>query len=407
MMKGAPERTGSGLERGVAILFMATGSVFAVIGSVSGSLELSALAGMGLPGVRGLFSSHQYMQVYGFLFEFVAGVSYVLIPRFHGRHMDGLPMIVLSYVAATAANVVFFVNGLELVRVRWLDAGSLLLVVASFAYLAQTLRSISWRSVVDCLIALSGVSLAASAVMIASSGSGGQFGQPLLMTVLLGFTGSTIFAVELKTASFRYSMPRPWASRAILWTQSAGVASAIASLWAGQVLLLSSVLFTCSALLAVFALRAERSALNQERRKMLGRRDLVRTRYYELCVRVALAWLVVGTFAGNGWAVWPTSFALKDTFIHATAIGFIGSTILGYGPILLPGLLSKKAPSRGLTLGPLLTLAIGVTIRMVGNALQAAQGIMPSWEAVSGYLVLIAMGWFGIMVHSLREEATA
>lgn len=407
-MTGAPESKGAGLERSAAILFIATGSLFAAIGSVSGSLELSSLAGASLPSVLNLFASHPYLQVYGFLFEFIAGVSYVLVPRFQGRHMGRMPLVIASYVSATAGNVAFIAGGLE-PKISWWLAGYLLIVLASLVYSVQTLVSLSWSGVVDGLVAVSCVSLPASASLLAASNPGPEaaFSQPLLLTALLGFAGSMIFAVELKTAGFRYSVPRAWASKIVLGTQSAGVASSIASVFFAKVLPLSSALFTCSAIISVVALRAERSALTDERRKLLPKRDLVRVRYHEICVRVALFWLVAGTVASDFWAIWPSSFALRDTFIHVTAIGFIGSTILGYGPILLPGLLSGRAPHRGLTTGPLIILASAVTVRAAGNMVQAAEGGVPQWEPVSGYLVLIAMVWFVLMAHSMSEERPA
>jgi len=70
--------------RRLTLLFIATAGLFAFFGTTMGAIMLASMSG--IPVVFGLtlFLSHPYVQIFGFLTEFVFGVSYSLLPRFKG-----------------------------------------------------------------------------------------------------------------------------------------------------------------------------------------------------------------------------------------------------------------------------------------------------------------------------------
>jgi len=77
-------------DRNLALLFVATGAIFGIYGSGLGSLMLASLSGFRLPLQEIGFASHPYAQIYGFIFEFIMGVAYILVPRFKGERLTDI-----------------------------------------------------------------------------------------------------------------------------------------------------------------------------------------------------------------------------------------------------------------------------------------------------------------------------
>ncbi len=96
------------------------------------------------------------------------------------------------------------------------------------------------------------------------------------------------------------------------------------------------------------------------------------------------------------------TFELRDTFIHSLAVGFIGSMIMAYGPILLPQVISGRVPYTNLSMIPVYLVTIGNAWRVSGNMLQV--GGISFWPmGVSGALVLAGMLYFFWMIHALKD----
>ncbi|MEM2237688.1 MAG: hypothetical protein QXR26_06525 [Candidatus Caldarchaeum sp.] len=90
-------------------------------------------------------------------------------------------------------------------------------------------------------------------------------------------------------------------------------------------------------------------------------------------------------------------FVFRDAYIHSVAVGFPGNMIMAYVPILLPPLISKKTPYRGLSLAPAILVNLGNLWRVAASALS---GLAQAY--LSGLLMLAGLAWFVIIVHRLR-----
>jgi uncharacterized membrane protein (DUF106 family) len=137
--------------------------------------------------------------------------------------------------------------------------------------------------------------------------------------------------------------------------------------------------------------------------------------YNDIAMIPAFIWLFIAIIAGmiislgsihilpHSLQAFATSFYTRDLFIHSIAIGFIGSTILCYAPMLLPGLLGRRGPTTGLSYYPVIILNIAVLLRAAGDILYMRLGYLPEWEAISGLLVIISMLWFLWMIHRVGK----
>jgi hypothetical protein len=97
----------------------------------------------------------------------------------------------------------------------------------------------------------------------------------------------------------------------------------------------------------------------------------------------------------------PSSLAFWDAYVHGLAVGFIAHVIMAYAPILLPGLLNRRMPYRGLTLIPAYLVSLGNGWRIAGFVSLHHFGV----DLVGGFSwasLFIGMLYFLYMVHTLR-----
>ena len=97
-------------ERRLTLFLISTAIVLGFVGSTIGAFTLGHLSGVPTNFSIGLFPSHPYLQIYGFVGEFVMGVAYSLLPRFKIGHVERLSLGYLTYALFTSANIVFILS---------------------------------------------------------------------------------------------------------------------------------------------------------------------------------------------------------------------------------------------------------------------------------------------------------
>lgn len=107
------------------------------------------------------------------------------------------------------------------------------------------------------------------------------------------------------------------------------------------------------------------------------------SRYMALCLLLGYAWLFV---AGGAWVATSVGLPYRDAALHALALGFVFSMMLGHAPVILPAIARIKVQFGALYYLPLallhgsLILRLGVghfdwralTAGAVGNAVAIA-----------------------------------
>ena len=92
-------------ERRITLLFIAVGSIFGFIATFFGALMLASMSGISLPFSLSLFSDHPYLQIFGFLSEFVCGVGYSVIPLFKSKKLTNPKVAYAPFSLITNANI--------------------------------------------------------------------------------------------------------------------------------------------------------------------------------------------------------------------------------------------------------------------------------------------------------------
>ncbi|MEM3685413.1 MAG: hypothetical protein QXT39_07100, partial [Conexivisphaerales archaeon] len=94
----------------LTLLFIATGSVIAFFGTAVGSALLASISGISVKLTPVDLQVHPSAQIYGFIFEFIMGVAYILVPRFKASTISSIRMAYLNYALLTVANIGFIVS---------------------------------------------------------------------------------------------------------------------------------------------------------------------------------------------------------------------------------------------------------------------------------------------------------
>ncbi|MBI2126167.1 MAG: hypothetical protein HYU02_02475 [Thaumarchaeota archaeon] len=398
----------SSLKPRLTIFAIAASGLSAVLGTLIGALWLTAMSGFSLPfGLEVFFSKHPYLQLYGFVYLFIMGVSYNLIPRFKNKTISP------KYAAYLA--LALFMTGIAVSFVSRL-LGHLLLLVAGILHLfivANLVRKPEGNlAITEYYFLASAFFLPFSLAIMAMKEAQGNLGFSLeiLHLSLLGFPALMIFGVELRTIHFRLAKLRKVESSvALIFLVLANALSGLSSIVAYESLTMISFVFSLIAGLLFLRSLQIFENLPAVIESRMTERDKKRYVYFTRSIRFASLWLIVGIAAGLMTAtslvyLQKVPFAFRDSFIHSLSVGFLGSTIVGYAPILLPSILSGHAPYKGLSLLPLYLLSVGNLIRMIGSISTEGQfaGFWPT--ALAGPLILLAMAYFMLTVHRLREE---
>jgi len=408
-------------ERTLTLLLVSTGITLAFIGSTVGALMLGELSGLPVEAGLSLFPSHPYLQIYGFIAQFVIGVDYSLLPRFKVGRLPAVFFGYAVYALTTAANVLFLLNSVFIqAAFPYDELGAILMLAGSLVFLSQVValvvRPTGGFPEANPLIILSSVSLVLISFLLLFEGTGYSndgdvFSPQLVYLALVGFAGSMIYAVEIRSVSFRQCDYRKRTVRLCSILQGLGIAGIFIGVVAGSMpaSLLGAVLLLGAAVSQLVAIKALELTHPLMYRPAMTKMHFRIMRYNEVCILLAAAWLLFGSTLGIAWlGLGIGTFFVKDSFIHAIAIGFVGSTITCFAPMLLPGLLGHKGPATGLSFGPIAVLNVGVLVRILGNFQTLALQSPPAWESLSGALIIAAMVWFLVMLRGIgRPTRTA
>ena len=346
-------------ERTLTLLCVSTGILLAFIGTTVGALYLGMLSGVPVGGTS-LFPSHPYLQIYGFIALFVMGVDYSLLPRFKVGKLPSVFFGYVAYASISLANVFFLLYSILPPSFPYVAAGSIFMLGGSVVFLSQVVtlvvRPIGGFPEANPLIALSSISLVIISLLLAieSAGlpiSGETFSPRMLYLALVGFAGSMIYAVEIRSVSFRQCNYRKQVAKLCWVLQGLGVAGMFAGAVMASMLvsLVGAILLLGAALSELVSIKILELAHPLMYRPAMTKMHFRIMRYNEVCILLASAWLLYGSVMGMVWLATGTDiFLVKDSFIHAIALGFVGSTIACFAPMLLPGLLGHKGPVTGL-----------------------------------------------------------
>jgi hypothetical protein len=397
------------LRRKVLLYYVTFATIFATVGTIIGLIELFVFSGY-IGQFHFGFFDHPYLQIYGFLVLFVSGVAVVLVPTFRGHTPDTgyvdyifLLLMVLFQVFIIAA---VLIPSLERI---FLYTAFAFIVVYSIRYnfLVWEGTNVGARKIDlgDFFLVLSGAALLLSSIVFLNNFlfSTDIFTLPMIYILLVGFVGSVIIGVMIKTSP---SSPSKLRHSLIQVSMVFALISVLADFFisifglvsydyiAGILFLIEVGCFALAQL--VLAIKSQGS---EEKIKLRSAFSMKIISFSRLSAAISYFWITAGILFGIAYSLDINLYYFKIASIHSIGLGFIGSTIMGYAPLLLPGIISERAPRVRINPTSLYLFNIG-TILMVSAFAMAAYAVQVSVLFISGgILIVVGIIWYIVDIH--------
>ncbi len=398
-------------RRNVSLRFIATASAFTAVGSVLGLLRMLNMAGFVPFNDFKQFSFHPFLQIYGFLVMIAIGVSYALLPLLNSSDLTGRFSVELSYLAGFGGIALLTspITGIMIPDAR--PAGELFLLLGVLAYsyeISHILggRGSRWRYA-NRIFLLFPFSIVASIMLLLLHlyYTGIADNLPFLYLSLAEGTGSMVFAVAIRTTGFRLTEQRRESVGVMYNLLAVSIALTIAAdvvPWR-PLLMIGAALYLGTAMIFAYSTRSfERAYFLRKIAPVQERTESPHAvlKYVRYSYTISTIWLMVAAIAGFADAtISGAIFPLTIIFIHSIAVGFMGTMIIGYAPLIFPVMLGRRGPDESVSYIPVILLTAGVILFDISEIMSIRIGVTPVWFPISGILIILSMAYFFINVH--------
>jgi hypothetical protein len=388
--------------------FIVSALGLALAGSLVGSVWMMSLFGVQAQGAYRAFPLHRILQIDGFLTVLIMGIGYMIVPRFRN---STLPSTKFAYVSLALALASIFMSvasmawGIDMQR---LSSATRLAGIAVFAGMVFWMLRIRPRllGLADYFIGLSVATLfALGAVRLSGVEPAGTLSE---VQVLLLFPLLMIFGVEYKTlpSFLGFIRPRKKTARLSFALAVAAVALGISSALydsAPLSMAFNAALLACSAALA-HSLYVFGGFDNSEILRLIAGEKKARYLYTMAYSKLSFLFLYAGIVFAAFFSAQPSlSYLAYDLAVHLTAIGFIGTTIALYLPLMLPAITGRQVYFVRFSHAPLLLLVAALAVRAAGDATLTyglhLQQPLSYLLMASGWMVVSALAAFIVMVR--------
>jgi hypothetical protein len=225
----------------------------------------------------------------------------------------------------------------------------------------------------------------------------------MIYILLIGFAGSVIIGVMIKTSP---SSPSKLRRSLIRISMLFALVSVLVDFFIA-VFGLASFDFMVGILFLIeigcFALAqlvlAIKSVGSEEKIKLRSAFSMKIISFSRMSAAISYFWITAGIIFGISYSLDHSLYYLKIASIHSIGLGFIGSTIMGYAPLLLPGIISERTPRLRINPTSFYFFNIG-TVLMVSAFAMAAYAIQLSALFISsGILIVIGIIWYIVDIH--------
>lgn len=431
--------------------FIVTGVIVLFTGSIIGAVWMMTIFNIGVPQWFGqLFEHHKILQINGFLTLLIMGVGYMIVPRFRNVSLPFLKYAYLSFFIVLASLIAQVVTLLQtsifadkisfiIIVITTLRISGILIFV-TIIFLTLKIRPKRLR-LSDYFIALSVVTLLTMNILELSQMSGIIYSKedttvPRITSaddslthieLWLLFPIVMIFGIEYKTLPSFLGFIRPRSNvglSSFILTLSCAIIGFLSMVFETQIPTLQSVfniIFFTSVVTFTLSIYAFGGFDNSEIIRLIEGEKRTRYNLTVLHVKISFFLLLLGIFIAILFGISfgqdheTYRFALYDLAIHTIAIGFIGTTISMYLPLMLPPITGKTVQFTNLYRIPLLLIILSLGLRAVGDII-IAQGnsvsdlvyqstslptikILSFSLGLSGWFVVMAMVVFVITLH--------
>jgi hypothetical protein len=388
------------------------------LGSFIGSLWMMSLFGIEVPEeFASFFHLHKIFQIDGFITLLIMGIGYMIIPRFRNIPLPSIKLAYLSFfmiIASVALSVTYqFIATMDFLRIP----SSILRLSAVLIFVIVMLLTLRVKPKLlrmsDYFVTLSSVTLiSASAIQLA----GYDFNHSLASIELwLLFPIFMIYGIEYKTlpSFLGFIRPKKLCSIASICLSSASLALGIAAvIYIDSRLLqiLFNIVLLSSALFFGATVYAFGGYDNTELLRLIQGEKKARYRFTVRHVKLSFLFLYFGIAMAVLFGIFSENFAFYDMAIHMIAIGFIGTTIALYLPLMLPPVIGKIIRFTNFNSIPIILIVTALVIRAIGDFTFIQSSLPPKFQllihlvGLNGWFVLAAIVTFIAMIQKSLKE---
>lgn len=404
--------------------------ILAFIGSSIGSLWMMSFFGISLPQLfHNSFQLHKTLQIDGFLMLLIMGIGYMIIPRFRNIPLASTNLAYLSFVLVLCSITIYAIHQILPITennnnlLKWSNLLRLtgITIFAIIVFLALRVRPKLLR-LSDYFIALSIITLIIINI-VQSIGYEYNTNSLTHIQLWLLFPILMIYGIEYKTLPSFLGFIRP---RRILGFASFGLV--LVSIISGLISILLyeennlfqiifNIAFLSSALTFGGAVYITGGFDNSDEiRRLIQGEKKARYNFTTIHIKLSFLFLYIGITMALLFNLFHETFAFYDLAIHIIAVGFIGTTITLYLPLMLPPVIGRTIDFTNFNKIPLILIILSLSIRAIGDFVftQSSPYLAPTsshiyqpiiillqqhFFGLSSWLIVAAMFIFVIMIH--------
>lgn len=394
--------------------FIITAVVLAFIGSSIGSLWMMSFFGIALPQFfHNSFQLHKTLQIDGFLILLIMGIGYMIIPRFRNIPLASTNLAYLSFVLVLCSITIYAIYQIFPITennnnlLKWSNLLRLtgIIIFAIIVFLALRVRPKLLR-LSDYFIALSIITLIIINI-VQSIGYEYNTNSLTHIQLWLLFPILMIYGIEYKTLPSFLGFIRP---RRILGFASFGLV--LVSIVSGLISILLyeennlfpiifNIVFLSSALTFGGAVYITGGFDNSDEiRRLIQGEKKARYNFTTIHIKLSFLFLYIGITMALLFNLFNETFAFYDLAIHIIAVGFIGTTITLYLPLMLPPVIGRTIDFTNFNKIPLILIILSLSIRAIGE-FAFTQSSSPYLAVISSHLyqpiiILLQQHFFGL-----------
>jgi hypothetical protein len=417
--------------------FIITAVILAFIGSSIGSLWMMSFFGIALPQLfHNSFQLHKTLQIDGFLILLIMGIGYMIIPRFRNIPLASTNLAYLSFGLVLCSITIYAilqvlpttVSNNNLLKWSNLLRFTGITIFAIIVFSALRVRPKLLR-LSDYFIALSIITLIIINI-VQSIGYEYNTNSLTYIQIWLLFPILMIYGIEYKTLPSFLGFIRP---RRILGFASFGLVLVSIVLGLISILLyeennlfpiIFNIVFLSSALTFGGAVYITGGFDNSgEIRRLIQGEKKARYNFTTINIKLSFLFLYIGIIMALLFNLFHESFAFYDLAIHIIAVGFIGTTITLYLPLMLPPVIGRTIDFTNFNKIPLILIILSLSIRAIGDFVftQSSTYFAPTTSphlyqpiiillqqhffGLSSWFIVASMFIFVIMIHRSLGES--
>lgn len=403
-------------------LFIISAVIFILVGSFIGSIWFAIILKVNIPVINGsIFNLHRIFQVESGLTLLIMGIGFMIVPRFRNISIGSLTIIKISFMSIIISTFLVIVSTINIyesiINERILFISEIFRIFGILLFIGKIIDTLKIQPkllrTADYFVGFSSISLLIISVLNLFKLNDNTLTG---IEIQLLFPIIMIFGIEYKTLPSFLGFIRPRKKLGILsllFLIIAFILGIVTKLGINDdyvlpilfnlFMIFSSIIFSISIYLYN----------NYENKKYILQSSTDKKERYLYTshhTKISFYFLYIGAILGVLFYVFDKKFMFYDLSIHFIAIGFIGTTIASYLPMMLAPILGKPIVLKKINKIPLILIIVSLLTRTIGIVYISyfnsnGFSLLHALTSTSGFLILVAIIIFiALMYKSIKSN---